>query len=425
MPLILLPIILAIVVGCVFWFLADLKYSIAWSKKRSELSSAGKWKELNTHFEKALKTKRPFLRLFERLVMPGVVEVDYGLHLYNQGRNEEALTLVDKALAKAGGRANRHATWEAMEPELKRLHALRRTMFGMAAVSRTQILNGMGRYDEARASAKLAQTSDTSGAMASMIEGLIELYNGNISEALRLAEKAMKDQKANDASRAMASGALAAKGRFQDAMNVLIYEPGKITAFFEPEELEVVTEDQPGRELVAAMDKDLAGVMQPGRYLGQALVCLEAGDVKNFALALDRAKKVMQAQPAIEHIYVRLRTICCAMQADTTGMETHLARARVLAREIPSRSARYETHLAAGRAYLAMGQNESALSDLEEAAKLALHPLEKHTTNYWRARAAEAAGRSDLAAQCLTAVTEDGFDTWMRADAQRRVAATN
>src|SRR5262249_49751455 len=162
---------------------------------------------------------------------------------------------------------------------------------------------GMGRYEEARAATKLARASDASRAMASMIEGLIELYNGNINEALRLAEKAMKDQKANDASRAMASGALAAKGRFQDAMNVLIYEPGRITAFFESEELEAVTEDQPGRELVAAMDKDLAGVNQPGRYLGQALVCLEAGDVKNFALALDRAKKVMQAQPAIEHIY--------------------------------------------------------------------------------------------------------------------------
>src|SRR5262249_9683223 len=150
--------------------------------------------------------------------------------------------------------------------------------------------------------------------------------NGQLSQALVLAERAMKELRANDASRALASGALTARGRFQEAMNVLIYEPGRIEAFFEPEDLDSVTEAQIGRELVAAMDKEVASVMEPGRYLGQALVCLEAGDVKNLSEALARAKKVLGAQPAIEHVYVRLRTICCAMQGDAAGFETHLAR---------------------------------------------------------------------------------------------------
>ena len=57
--------------------------------------------------------------------------------------------------------------------------------------------------------------------------------------------------------------------------------------------------------------------------------------------------------------------------------EAHLASHRPLLR-----LARYETHQAAGRAYLLLGGNEAALAELQAAAQLALHPLEKHATNY-------------------------------------------
>ena len=57
--------------------------------------------------------------------------------------------------------------------------------------------------------------------------------------------------------------------------------------------------------------------------------------------------------------------------------EAHLASRRPLLR-----LARYETHQAAGRAYLLLGGNEAALAELQAAAQLALHPLEKHATNY-------------------------------------------
>ena len=133
----------------------------------------------------------------------------------------------------------------------------------------------------------------------------------------------------------------------------------------------------------------------------------------------------MKSHPVVEHIYRRLRACCCAAKADAAGAEDNLAGARRLAEEVPSRSAKYETHQGAGRAYLLLGRNEAALAELQAAVQLALHPLERHSTNYWLARAAEAAGHRQEAARLLTLVTADRFDTWMCADARARLNSSS
>ena len=99
-----LPIwlVLLVVIGGLFWFLADIKYFQRWALKRAELGVEDKWLELNEHFESALKCRRPMLLLFQRFVLPGNLEAEYALHLSNQGENERALQLAEKASRKPG-----------------------------------------------------------------------------------------------------------------------------------------------------------------------------------------------------------------------------------------------------------------------------------------------------------------------------------
>ncbi len=202
---------------------------------------------------------------------------------------------------------------------------------------------------------------------------------------------------------------------------MLVYEPSNALDFFSPEQLQQVTKDELGKGLVLAMDREAAGVFRPGRYLGIAQVCLEAGDADNLEQALDRVAAELGSHPVVAHIYYRVRACCCALKADAPGAENNLEQARALANEVPSRSAKYETHHFAGRAYWLLGRSEAALAELHTAGQLALHPLEKHSTNYWLARAADAAGHGREAARLFSLVAADGFNTWMRADAEARL----
>ncbi len=388
------------VIGLLSWFIADLNHDRRWSRKRAELGAQSRWKELNEHFEAGLKCRRPLLVLFRAMVGPGLLEADYALHLSNQGEHEKALVWADRAVRKS---------------------AQRKRNLDMTSTARAHILCRMGRYEEARAAAAQANSFNPQSASADLVEGMIELSLGRIDAALALGQKAMNHERAKDPARALVSGALALKGRFQEAVNVLVYEPANALDFFSPEALQQVTCDELGKGLVLAMDEEVAGIFRPARHLGVAQVCLEAGDTENLGRALDRVERELKSHPVVEHIYYRLRACCCALKADAPGTENNLVRARTLADEVPSRSAKYETHQFAGRAYLLLGRSEAALSELRAAAQLALHPLEKHATNYWLARGAEAAGHGQEAARIFSLVTADGFDTWMSAQAGARL----
>src|SRR5690349_3358809 len=93
----LLWLIPAIAVAGLLWFVADMRFAQRWSLKRAELGAQDNWRELNRHFESGLKCRRPLLLLFQRFVVPGLLEADYALHVSNQGEHERALVLAQKA----------------------------------------------------------------------------------------------------------------------------------------------------------------------------------------------------------------------------------------------------------------------------------------------------------------------------------------
>src|SRR5690242_12586574 len=97
----LIPVVL---IAGLLWFAADMRFAQRWSLKRAELGAQGNWRELNAHFESGLKCRRPMLLLFQRFVIPGLLEADYALHLSNQGQHERALVLVEKASRQSSRR---------------------------------------------------------------------------------------------------------------------------------------------------------------------------------------------------------------------------------------------------------------------------------------------------------------------------------
>jgi hypothetical protein len=70
---------------------------------------------------------------------------------------------------------------------------------------------------------------------------------------------------------------------------------------------------------------------------------------------------------------------------------------------------------------LLLGRNQSAVSEFQTFAQLALHPMEKHRTTYFLARATAATGQAQEAARIFSLVITDGFNTWMYADARARL----
>jgi tetratricopeptide (TPR) repeat protein len=385
--------------GLLQLFVADMSYDRQWSQERADLGAQGKWKELNEHFEGRMRTRRPLLRLFRAIASPGLLEADYAFHLSNCGLNEAGLEWADRAVRKS---------------------RFRKCLAEMTLSCRGTILCRLGRYDEARAAAAQAKSLVGNAGFPELVEAMVALYLGNLETALCLARTLLSHPRAKEAARVMVSGVLSLLGRYQQALDMLVYEPSNVQVFFSPKGLRAMTSDEAGQRLVLTMDQELAAITRPAQHLAIADVCLQAEDRENCEHALERAARELKSNLAIQHIYERSRATCCAMGGDVLGTEQHLALARQLADEFPSRSAKYETHQAAGRSYLLIGRPEAAVVEFRAAAQLALHPIEKHSTNYWLARATEAAGDLEAAACLYNRVTADHFDTWMSADAIAR-----
>ncbi len=395
------------------WFIADLRFAQQWGLKRAELGAQDKSSELEEHFQSGLKCRRPMLKLFQRFVIPGLIEADYALHVSNQGEHERALILAQEASRKAAKRMTTHL---AVLP------------------AESMILLRLGHYDEARQvlqrgrallihpSPELTKEAGYSGLVAGIVlqDAMIEMYLGNLERALQLGIEASATT-VSDPARAVISAVLTAQGRFKEALNVLVYEPSGFAKFLDPEALKLLAEDELFKETARQSDEELSGVFGPAIDVQKASVFLEAGDTANLGLALNQAQKKLKANRIMEHIFVRTRACWHALKGDVADVETDLARARQLAAEKPaSRSAKYETHLAAGRAFHLLGQIEKAIAELNSACQLALHPLEKHASTYWLARANESGNHAVATGQFRTVIA-DGFGTWMEADARARV----
>jgi tetratricopeptide (TPR) repeat protein len=390
-PLFWVPAILTLV--ALISLRVDLKFWQKWSLKRAELSVQDKWKELNEHFEKMLRCRRPMLLWFRRRYLPGSLQAEYALHLSNQGENERALVLAQKAS----------------------LTARKRPLNYMAVVPvEAMILSRLGRYDEATeavrrgramladpALAAIVKTNPSVAAFLIQQEGMIEYNLGHLEVAINLGREAAAAD-LSDAARALISGALTAQGRFREALQVLAYQPSNfydflgglpsLPEFQDQPALELLEKSELFRKTAEKINEEASAIFAPAVHLTQALVFLEANDAEKLGAALEQTHAKLKSNRIMEHIFVRTRACWHGMKGNRTGLEADLARTHELAAMEPSsRSAKYETHLGCGRAYFLVGDYVKAVAELQGATKHSLHPMERQVANYWLARASQAA----------------------------------
>jgi tetratricopeptide (TPR) repeat protein len=212
----------------------------------------------------------------------------------------------------------------------------------------------------------------------------------------------------------VASSIFCFKREFTEAINILVYEPKDITEHYSPEDLALVLQNRESARFIALKRKHSATIHQPIRLLSMARVYVDQENLDDATQALDTTEPLLGANPVIRCSYHRYRALCAAAKGDALQTELHLANARSITQSLPKRDTQWETSIAAGRCYLSLRLTDKASLEFQEARRHTLHPIEKHVTNYWLARTAEAAKRRSEAIRHYQSVVADNIPTWMR-----------
>jgi len=395
------------------WFALDMRHILKLGQRKNQLSIEGRWKDLEEHYKRASRTLRPFVWLYRRLLLPGTVPAQYALFLHTQGRPDEALVKVDEALRLIEGKPRilqpiyRSATFKILCSCLR---------------ARILILTGMGRYDEARETAAQLQrrTGPVGRPNAALFQ--VEYYCGHLDEALALAEAVPIEDSHYDAARGIVALAHSMKGEFDQAVQALSYEPSDISKFYSRAGLEIMKGSSVSSKLLELQRKKHAGVFQPARLLFLANIYLAREDFENADRMLDQAEKLLGPQPGVQSSYCRYRAHSAAAQGKTAEAERYIERLRTLVQQLPKRSLLREAHYSTGRSYMYLKRFSDALAEFEAAERFGLHPVEKHITAYWLARAHEAAGTPNKAIQYYQAVVADTIPSRLRTQAAEALA---
>lgn len=401
-------------IGLLGWLAMDMRSILKAGQRKNQLSIEGRWKELDEHFERMSNSWRPFVRLHDRYLLPGNFLTQHALFLYNRGRFEDALAKVELAIQRLKNK-----------PQIfKSIHksATLGTQCG-ALKARTLILTGMGRYDEARsASAELASLEQSARSSNPPL-ALLEFSCGRLDETLALTQAVTPKDPQYDSMRVITALALSMKGEFDQAAEALLYEPGDMTKFYTPENLKLVSGTPEGARLIELQNKKVAGVFPPARLIVLAQVNISREDFKAADLALDQAEKKLGPEPGIQFSYCRHRASSLAAQGKSAEAENHIQRMRAIVQELPKRSLLWETHFSAGRCHTYLGRFDDAFVEFKKAQQFILHPIERHSTNYWIGRICEAMGDQSNAIPFYQAVVADGIPSWMRKKAAEIIGA--
>lgn len=404
------------VIALIAWFAWDMRSILKASQHKNELSIEGDWEGLERLYQKADKPYRPFVWLHRRYLMPGTNTAQYALFLYQHGRLEEALAKVDEAIRQID-----------RKPRIFRFIHRDRTFTTLCSAfeARTLILTGLGRHHEARETgAQLQRIAGPESRFGGAI-ALLDYNCGFIDEALAQARAVPRGHKQYDAMRGLTIKVLCMKGQLDEALQEAFYTPSDATTTLSPQDLATLSAVREGAKLIELKNKKLAGIYQPARLIMMAQVYIAREEFAKADLALDEAEKTLGAEPAIQAAYCRYRANSLAAQGRATEAEGYIARLRTMAQQIPKRSRLWEIHSAIGRSYMYLRRYGDALSEYTEAQRHVLHPLEKHVTTYWLARANEAAGERREAARCYQAVAADAIPSWMQKEAAKALAGQN
>ena len=397
------------------WFVWDMRSMLIAGQQKNRLSIEGRWKDLENHFKRGIGSRRPFVWFHRKYLVPGNLETQYALFLYSQGRLEESLIQADRAIRK-----NRR------KPVIFRSIYSEGTFKTFCGALRTRmlILDGLGRYDEARKAAAELQKSTGSRREPNAALALLEYHCGHLDEALALAQATSSPDSQDDSMHGLASIIFTLKGDFERALEALSFEPASADKFYTPAGLKIMHGSPEGTELIALQQKKLAGVFPSVRLIMLARVYLVMEDFEKAGEMLDAAEKSFGPEPGLQLSYYHHRAFCFAGRGKSKEADDCIERMRAIVKETPKRSRIWETHFAAGRSHLYLQRFGDAVAELLEAQRSVLHPIERHATAYWIAKAYESAGNAPEARRFYQVVVADAIPSRLHGLAMEALAAS-
>ena len=403
-----LGVLLIVLVILPSWYVADMRSIVKSLQLKNHLAADGNWKELENFYERATRPDRPFVWLHRRYLLPGNMQVQHSMFLFTQGRLEEALAKNEEAIRLIEGKPWIFHSFYT--------RATFKTLCG-ALRGRTLILSDQGRYDEAReAAARLERLTGGKGEPNEAL-AFLEYRCGNLDKALAIGQAGpLKGARADPMLGVMAFCYIM-KGDFDQALRVLAYTPTDIVKLYSPGGLQKLSSSPEGVELLESKRRKLAGVFPPARFMKLARVYIATGDFAKADEALDQAGKSLGPEPGLQMSYWRHRAFSFAGQGKAVEAETFLERMRTLLKTYPKRAFQWETRYAAGRAYLYLKRFNEALAELTEAYKVVLHPIEKHSTAFYIAKAYEGAGNQGEARRYYEIVVAERIPSRMHEQA--------
>jgi len=368
------------------WFLVDCRLWVRFVHRRQKLEQEGKWEELEALIRRELRAFRPWIRLNIHFKSPGALEAIAALCLFQRGKLEESLRFAEAGALKSRRKPRTHA-------DLLKLQAL--------------ALAGLQRYDEAsEVVGRIRQTGEA--AVGDHVESLLCLYLGRLDRALSLAESARREPRA-DVARHVSSLVHLHRGAYGPAVEVLLDPPRDVTSLYRAEDLATLERTRDGRSMLEAHRKTWTGIVEPLRYLLAGYAYLDQDNPTELRFTLEKAAAVMSGNPSLRIIEAELNACLCAMTGDGAAADGWLLKGADVLQTHPRRASAISYQRYAGRAYLMLGRKDAAVEALERALQLADHPMERHVGRYWLARAYEARGDKDKAAELDRLVREDGI----------------
>lgn len=392
--------------GTWFWIRADVRYLRRSDLRVRELDRQGRWAELRLLADEDYRTPRLWVRVVRR---NGVADLVYAHALNRLGYHEEALHHANLAFAQVGSRPQKRS----------------------ALAARMGALYGLARHQEALATLTLL---DAAGGGPVELRGpamASALYAGRFDIALALADEAMARDAGAAGPRTFGAHALMFQGDFGAALRRLVYHWSR-TGPYDPEfERRLPPPERLDPEYLARRDRDfrwIATVAGAVQKLTVARVLVEAGDPAgaNVALAECAEAAADVSETRIAHAFLATRV--AALSGDRDGTHMRVERMRLVVGDHPARSYRWEADCVAGIALAGPGatdeERREGIALLRQAARTALHPLEKHVANFHLARAHVARGDQMAAQAVWRMLLDDGLQSHMRAEAERELAAT-
>ncbi len=394
--------VLATVAGLFVWVVLDLRAFMQWQTQLSSLSTAGRIEELVATCEAMVRTRRPVLRIFMRLFMPGGLEAMAASQLILVGRPRRALELAQQA-ERAG----------ASKPNI---------LFAAVATRQLAHLGLLQLEDAQRAWAQLSGYQDVPVGIRAVGATLLAAQ-GALQAALDLTKELLAKDPAEESAHLSAAAAASELGDFPAALAFLEYDPRPATHMHNPKDVAALQGDDAGRALLAAQEAERSSITRPSRHLQAAMVHVAAGDLNAAEFSLSNAQQNLGGHPAMAVHFHLTGMQVAAMAQDLQRFDRHVLDAQALVTRMgEARSLQAEAAVAKARALVALGRPTAVLETLDTLPR-EIFPLGRHHAAYLRGQALAALGRTQEARSALQEVGADGIPGIITQRAQDLLAA--